>query len=156
MGNLDALRDWGHARDYVRMQWMMLQQDHAEDFVIATGQQHSVREFVRWSAKELGMDLEFSGSGPEEIAVVAGIEGDSCPAIGVGDVVMRVDPRYFRPAEVETLLGDPSKAREKLGWVPEVTVREMCAEMVAADLREAKRAAFLRANGFELPISIEN
>ncbi|MFW5634411.1 MAG: GDP-mannose 4,6-dehydratase [Erythrobacter sp.] len=156
MGNIDALRDWGHAHDYVRMQWMMLQQDKPEDFVIATGQQYSVREFIRWSAEELGLELEFSGEGTDEIATVAGITGDKAPALKVGDVVMRIDPRYFRPAEVETLLGDPAKARELLGWEPEITAREMCAEMVAADLVEARRHAFLKENGFTLPVSIEN
>jgi GDPmannose 4,6-dehydratase len=156
MGNIDALRDWGHAHDYVRMQWMMLQQDEPEDFVIATGQQYSVREFIRWSAEELGIALEFSGEGTDEMATVAAISGDKAPALKVGDVIMRIDPRYFRPAEVETLLGDPSKAREKLGWEPEITAREMCAEMVAADLKEAQRHAFLKANGFDLPVSIES
>ncbi|MEE4207264.1 MAG: GDP-mannose 4,6-dehydratase [Erythrobacter sp.] len=156
MGNIDALRDWGHAHDYVRMQWMMLQQDKPEDFVIATGQQYSVREFIRWSAEELGLELEFSGEGVEEVAKVAGITGEKAPALKLGDVVMRIDPRYFRPAEVETLLGDPAKARELLGWEPEITAREMCAEMVAADLKDAQRHAFLKANGFTLPVSIEN
>lgn len=156
MGNIDALRDWGHAHDYVRMQWMMLQQDEPEDFVIATGQQYAVREFIRWSAEELGLELEFSGEGADEIATVAATSGDKAPALKVGDVIMRIDPRYFRPAEVETLLGDPSKAREKLGWEPEITAREMCAEMVAVDLKQAQRHAFLKANGFELPVSIES
>lgn len=156
MGNIDALRDWGHAHDYVRMQWMMLQQDVPEDFVIATGQQYSVREFIRWSAEELGVALEFSGEATDEIATVASVSGDKAPALKAGDVIMRIDPRYFRPAEVETLLGDPTKAREKLGWEPEITAREMCAEMVAADLKEAQRHAFLKANGFELPVSIES
>jgi GDPmannose 4,6-dehydratase len=156
MGNIDALRDWGHAHDYVQMQWLMLQQDHPEDFVIATGQQFSVREFIRWTAQELGVDLEFSGSGTEEIATVSGVTGDKSPAVKVGDIVVRIDPRYFRPAEVETLLGDPTKAREKLGWEPVITAREMCAEMAAADLKEAQRHAFLKAHGFELPVSIEN
>ncbi|MBY6217883.1 GDP-mannose 4,6-dehydratase [Qipengyuania aquimaris] len=156
MGNIDALRDWGHAHDYVRMQWMMLQQDEPDDFVIATGQQFSVREFIRWSAQELGIELEFSGEGTDEIAMVAAISGNKAPALKVGDVIMRIDPRYFRPAEVETLLGDPSKAREKLGWEPEISAREMCAEMVATDLKEAQRHAFLKANGFELPVSIES
>ena len=156
MGNIDALRDWGHAYDYVRMQWMMLQQEEPDDFVIATGQQYSVREFIRWSAEELGIALEFSGHGLKEVATIASISGDKAPALKVGDVIMRIDPRYFRPAEVETLLGDPSKAREKLGWEPEITAREMCAEMVAADLKEAQRHAFLKANGFELPVSIES
>lgn len=156
MGNIDALRDWGHARDYVRMQWLMLQQNHAEDFVIATGKQYSVREFIRWSAEELGVELEFSGEGVEEIATVAGISGEKAPALKVGDVVMRIDPRYFRPAEVETLLGDPSKAREKLGWEPEITAREMCSEMIETDLKEAQRHAFLKANGFPIPVSFES
>ena len=155
MGNIDALRDWGHARDYVRMQWMMLQQDYADDFVIATGQQYAVREFIRWTAEELGLVLEFTGQGVEEIARVAAKTADRAPALQVGDVVMRIDPRYFRPAEVETLLGDPTKAQEKLGWVPEITARQMCAEMVAADLRDAQRHAFLKANGYDLPVSIE-
>ena len=152
MGNIDALRDWGHAKDYVRMQWMMLQQDAPEDFVIATGKQYSVRDFIIWSAAELGMALEFSGAGLDEIATVAAIAGDMAPGLSVGDVVLRIDPRYFRPAEVETLLGDPSKARQKLGWVPEITVQEMCAEMVAADLGVARRARVLMDHGFDSPI----
>ncbi len=155
MGNLDALRDWGHAKDYVRMQWMMLQQDKPDDFVIATGQQYPVREFIRWSAEELGIELEFSGKGLEETATVASTSGDKAPAVKVGDVIMRIDPRYFRPAEVETLLGDPSKAREAIGWEPEISTREMCAEMVAADLEEARRHAFLKTHGFILPVSTE-
>jgi len=156
MGNMDALRDWGHAKDYVRMQWMMLQQDEPEDFVIATGVQYSVREFITWSAKELGVTLEFSGTGLEEVGVVAAIEGDNAPALNVGDAIVRVDPRYFRPAEVETLLGDPSKAKAKMGWVPEITAQEMCAEMVAADLLAAKRHALLKEHGYDLPVSLEN
>ena len=144
MGNIDSLRDWGHAKDYVRMQWMMLQQDAPEDFVIATGVQYSVREFIQWSARELGLTIEFSGSDVEEIGTVAAIEGDLAPALSVGDVVVRIDPRYFRPAEVETLLGDPAKAKEKLGWMPEITAQEMCADMVREDLKAAKRQALLR------------
>ncbi len=155
MGNLGALRDWGHAKDYVRMQWMMLQQDQPEDFVIATGVQHSVRQFIQWAAAELGMVLEFRGQGVDEVGVVAAITGDKAPAVKVGDTVVRVDPRYFRPAEVETLLGDPSKAREKLGWVPEITVQEMCAEMVAHDLDEARRLRLLRDNGFNVAMARE-
>lgn len=155
MGNIDALRDWGHARDYVRMQWLMLQQDRPEDFVIATGVQYSVREFIIWSARELGLELEFSGEGVAEIATVAGITGDKAPALKVGDVVMRIDPRYFRPAEVETLLGDPSKAKETLGWVPEITAQDMCAEMVAKDLKSARRSVLLKKHGLELPVSLE-
>lgn len=156
LGNMDALRDWGHAKDYVRMQWMMLQQEQPEDFVIATGKQISVREFVRMSAQEAGLELEFSGEGLNEIATVTEITGNYSPGLNVGDVIIRVDPRYFRPAEVETLLGDPTKAKEKLGWVPEITVQEMCAEMVAHDLEQARRHAILRDNGFTTSISTEN
>lgn len=155
LGNMDSLRDWGHAKDYVRMQWMMLQQDVAEDFVIATGKQISVREFVVLSAKELGLALEFSGTGLNEVARVVKNLGSSAPAVKVGDVVVRVDPRYFRPAEVETLLGDPTKAKQKLGWVPEISVEEMCAEMVANDLADAKRHALLKSHGYETPIALE-
>jgi GDPmannose 4,6-dehydratase len=155
LGNMNALRDWGHAKDYVRMQWMMLQQNTPEDFVIATGKQISVREFVTLSAKELGVTLEFSGEGVDEIATVAAIEGDNAEALSVGDVIVRVDPRYFRPAEVETLLGDPSKAKQKLGWEPEITVEEMCAEMVQSDLKVAKQHAILKKHGYSASISKE-
>jgi len=155
MGNLDALRDWGHARDYVRMQWMMLQQDKPEDFVIATGVQYSVRQFIEWSAKELGITLRFEGKGLQEKGIVESIDGDKAPALKVGDVVVQIDPRYFRPAEVETLLGDPSKAKAKLGWTPEITVQEMCQEMVAADLRVAERHALLKAHGHDVSVAIE-
>ncbi len=156
MGNMDALRDWGHAKDYVRMQWMMLQQEKPEDYVIATGVQYSVRQFIEWSAKELGLTLRFEGKGVDEVAVIAAIEGDKAPALKVGDTIVRVDPRYFRPAEVETLLGDPSNAKAKLGWVPEITVQEMCAEMVAEDLKTAQRHALLKLHGYEVPVSVEN
>ena len=156
LGNMNALRDWGHAKNYVRMQWMMLQQDEPEDFVIATGVQYSVRQFIEWSAKELGVTLRFEGQGIDEVAVIEAIEGDNVPALKGGDVIVRVDPRYFRPAEVETLLGDPSKAKEKLGWTPEITTQEMCAEMVAEDLKTAKRHALLKQHGLEVPISVEN
>jgi GDPmannose 4,6-dehydratase len=155
LGNMDALRDWGHAKDYVRMQWMMLQQDVADDFVIATGKQISVREFVRLSAQELGVELEFSGAGVDEIATVKAISGDNAHALTVGDVIVKVDTRYFRPAEVETLLGDPSKAKEKLGWTPEITVEEMCAEMVANDLSNAKQHAILKQHGYNVNVSVE-
>ncbi|WP_102227052.1 GDP-mannose 4,6-dehydratase [Acidimangrovimonas sediminis] len=155
MGNIDSLRDWGHAKDYVRMQWMMLQQEEPEDFVIATGVQYSVREFITWSAAELGITLEFSGEGVEEVATVAAVEGDLAPAVKPGDVIVRIDPRYFRPAEVDTLLGDPSKAKQKLGWVPEITAREMCAEMVAADHKAARRLKLLNEHGLALPVSVE-
>jgi GDPmannose 4,6-dehydratase len=155
MGNIDSLRDWGHAKDYVRMQWMMLQQDAPDDFVIATGKQYSVREFITWSASELGIELDFTGQGIDEIATVTAITGDKAPALKTGDVVMRIDPRYFRPAEVETLLGDPTKAKEKLGWVPEITAQEMCAEMVAEDHKAARRHALLKQHGLDLPVSLE-
>ena len=156
MGNMDALRDWGHAKDYVRMQWMMLQQDQPEDFVIATGVQYSVRQFIEWSAAELGITLEFQGKGPEEKGVVSAVSGDKAPAVRVGDVLVSIDPRYFRPAEVETLLGDPTKAKTKLGWVPEITVQEMCAEMVACDLAQARQHALLKKHGYSTPVSIEH
>ena len=155
MGNLDALRDWGHAKDYVRMQWMMMQQDNPDDFVIATGFQYSVRQFINWSAEELGLTLEFSGEGIDEVGRVVAIKGDNAPALKVGDVIVRIDPRYFRPAEVETLLGDPTKAKEKLGWTPEITVQEMCAEMVSEDLQAAKRHALLKDHGHEVSVSME-
>jgi GDPmannose 4,6-dehydratase len=156
MGNIDSLRDWGHAKDYVRMQWMMLQQDTPEDFVIATGVQYSVREFIEWSGLELGLTIEFSGNGVEEVGTVTAIEGDLAPALSVGDVVMRIDPRYFRPAEVETLLGDPTKAKVKLGWVPEITAQEMCAEMILEDHKAARRSKLLKEHGLEIPVSHEN
>ena len=156
LGNISALRDWGHAKDYVRMQWMMLQQEEPEDFVIATGVQYSVREFVRWSAAELGIELEFEGEGVDEVGRVAAVSGDAAPSVQAGDIIVRVDPRYFRPAEVETLLGDPTKAKEKLGWVPEITTQEMCAEMVAEDLKTARRHALLRQHGLDVPVSLES
>ncbi len=155
LGNLSALRDWGHARDYVRMQWMMLQQDQPDDFVIATGRQMSVREFVRMAAREAGMELAFSGSGVDETATVAKADPAIAPGVKPGDVVVRIDPRYFRPAEVETLLGDPTKAKEKLGWVPEISVEQMCAEMVASDLDEARRHALLKAHGHRVVVARE-
>jgi len=151
LGNIDSLRDWGHAKDYVRMQWMMLQQDEPEDYVIATGQQYSVRQFLIWSAEELGFSIRFEGSGVNETAVVEAVSSDSAPAVSPGQIVMRIDPRYFRPAEVETLLGDPAKAKAKLGWTPEISVRELCAEMVAEDLMRAQRRRLLRDHGLGLP-----
>ena len=155
LGNMDALRDWGHAKDYVRMQWMMLQQDEPDDFVIATGKQISVREFVTLSAKEAGIELVFSGEGVDEIATASAVDHEKSPAINVGDVIVRVDPRYFRPAEVETLLGDPTKAKEKLGWVPEITVEEMCSEMVSFDLEKAKQHALLKKHGHNVSVAHE-
>ena len=137
MGNLDALRDWGHAKDYVRMQWMMLQQEKAEDFVIATGKQFSVRQFIEWSASELGIKLKFEGDGINEVAVVDFVEGDKATCVKEGDIIVRVDPKYFRPAEVETLLGDPSYAESQLGWLPEISTFEMCKEMISEDFKKA-------------------
>jgi GDPmannose 4,6-dehydratase len=156
MGNMDALRDWGHAKDYVRMQWMVMQQDEPEDFVIATGKQYSVREFIAWSAGELGITVAFEGEGLAEKGIVQSVEGDLAPALKPGDVIVQVDPRYFRPAEVETLLGDPTKAKERLGWVPEITAQEMCAEMVEEDLKTAQRHALLKKHGLGLPVTLEN
>ena len=156
LGNLDALRDWGHAKDYVRMQWMMLQQECPEDFVIATGLQYSVRQFVKWSAAELGIELEFKGEGEGEYAIVSNIVGNSSPALEIGNVIVKVDSKYFRPSEVETLQGNPSKAKTKLGWVPEITAQEMCSEMVTYDLQEAKRTKLLKENGYDIPLQSES
>ena len=155
MGNIDALRDWGHARDYVRMQWMMLQQDSPEDYVIATGIQHSVRDFIRWSAAELGLQLTFKGKGIHETATVTKVTSDRAASVKPGDVIMRIDPRYFRPAEVDTLLGDPTKAQAQLGWSPQITAQQMCAEMIAEDLQTARRHALLKEHGLSLPMTIE-
>jgi GDPmannose 4,6-dehydratase len=156
MGNIDSLRDWGHAKDYVRMQWMMLQQNAPEDFVIATGVQYSVREFIKWTAEELGIALRFDGTGVEERALVEAVTSNHAPFIKPGKVIMRIDPRYFRPAEVNTLLGDPTKAKERLGWIPDITAQEMCAEMVAEDLKTARRHRLLREHGLNIPVSIAN
>ena len=155
MGNLNALRDWGHAKDYVRMQWMMLQQDKPDDFIIATGVQYSVRQFIEWSAKELGITIHFEGKGINEKGIVAAIKGDNIPAIKVGDVIVQIDQRYFRPAEVQTLLGDPTKAKQILGWVPEITAQEICTEMVAEDLKIAQRQAILKQHGHDISVSVE-
>jgi GDPmannose 4,6-dehydratase len=155
MGNMDALRDWGHAKDYVRMQWMMLQQDKPQDFVIATGVQYSVRDFITWTSAALGIAVKFEGQGINEVAKVAAITGDNAPALKVGDVVVKVDPRYFRPTEVETLLGDPAKAKTELGWIPEITAQDMCKEMVEHDLSQAKQHALLKKNGYEVNVSVE-
>jgi GDPmannose 4,6-dehydratase len=156
MGNIDALRDWGHAKDYVRMQWMMLQQDTPEDYVIATGVQYSVRQFVQWAAEDLGLRLRFEGKGVDEVAVVDAVLSNNAPAVKPGQIVLRIDPRYFRPAEVETLLGDPTKAKEKLGWTPQITAQVMCREMVQEDLRTAKRHRLLKEHGLDFPVSLEN
>jgi GDPmannose 4,6-dehydratase len=156
MGNIDALRDWGHAKDYVHMQWLMLQQDKPDDFVIATGVQFTVREFIIRSAKQLGITLKFEGTAENEKAIVANIEGDKAPALKVGDVIVQIDPRYYRPTEVETLLGDPTKAKTKLGWVPEITLDQMIVEMVANDLDQAKQHALLSKHGFSVAVGKEN
>ncbi len=156
MGNLDALRDWGHAKDYVRMQWLMLQQDVPEDFVIATGKQISVRTFIEKSAAELGIALKWQGTKEAEVGIVASVAGDKAPAVKNGDTLVRIDPRYYRPTEVETLLGDPAKAKAKLGWVPEITLEQMIHEMVAADLDEAKQVALLREHGYAAPLARED
>lgn len=149
LGNLDSLRDWGHAKDYVRMQWMMLQQNKPEDFVIASGSQYSVRDFINFAAENLGLSLKFEGSGVNEIATVTKINGANAPALAVGDVIVRIDPVYFRPSEVHSLLGDPSKARDKLGWQPEISVKELCQEMISSDLSDAKKTRFLKDNGLD-------
>jgi len=149
LGNMSALRDWGHARDYIEMQWLMLQQEVADDFVIATGVQYSVRQFVEFSAAELGITLRFEGTDAEEVGIVESVTGDKAKC-KVGDVVVKVDPRYFRPTEVETLLGDPTKAKEKLGWTPKTTLRELVKEMVEADYSSAKRDALVKLAGFEV------
>lgn len=146
LGNLDALRDWGHAKDYVKMQWLMLQANEPDDFVIATGVQHSVRQFVIWAAAELGITMTFEGYGESEVGIVSDISGHLAPALNVGDIICRVDPRYYRPAEVETLLGDPSKAKKTLGWKPSTTVQEMCSEMVREDLKWATSQKLLKNN----------
>ena len=148
LGNMSALRDWGHAKDYVEMQWLMLQQAQPEDFVIATGVQYSVRQFVEFAAQELGITIRFSGEGAAEIGTVAKVEGDKARC-KVGDVIVKVDPRYFRPTEVETLLGDPSKAKQKLGWVPTTTLPELVREMVEADYTSAQRDSLVKRAGFQ-------
>jgi len=189
MGNIDALRDWGHAKDFVRMQWLMLQQDHPEDFCIATGKQYSVRQFIEKTATALGMQIRWEGKGVNEVgywtnlpkAVIASAapviasearqsmtpESMDCHVVPPRNdesrgarndelqPIIRIDPRYFRPTEVETLLGDPTKAKQKLGWVPEITLDEMITEMAATDLAEAKKHALLKLNGYTVNVSVE-
>lgn len=147
LGNLDALRDWGHARDYVAMQWLMLQQEQAEDFVIATGQQVSVRTFVDTAAAELGLRIDWTGTAEQETGTVAAAPPES--AVRLGQVIVRVDPRYYRPTEVETLLGDPTKARERLGWTPTTTFSELVSEMMREDLKGARRDDLVKQHGYE-------
>jgi len=149
LGNMSALRDWGHARDYVEMQWLMLQQDKPEDFVIATGVQYSVRQFVEFAAQELGIGITFSGQGDAEIGIVSSVSDPERARCKVGDVVVKVDPRYYRPTEVETLLGDPSKAKAKLGWEPKTTLRELVQEMTQSDYQAARRDSLVKSAGFQ-------
>jgi GDPmannose 4,6-dehydratase len=155
MGNMDSLRDWGHAKDFVRMQWMMMQQEQPEDFVIATGVQYSVRQFIEMAASELGITLRWEGTGVDEKGFVDTLQGNKAPGLKVGQNLVAIDPRYFRPAEVETLLGDPTKAKEKLGWVPQITLQEMISEMVAFDFDEAKKHALLKNEGYSVSVSRE-
>jgi GDPmannose 4,6-dehydratase len=155
MGNIDALRDWGHAKDYVRMQWLMLQQDTAEDYVIATGQQISVRAFIEQAATQLGITIEWSGTGVDEIGTISAVSANADVTAKVGDVIVRIDPRYFRPAEVETLLGDATKAKTQLGWVPEISLDMMIEEMVAHDLAKARQHTLLRDHGYQIAVSTE-
>ncbi len=155
LGNMDALRDWGHAKDYVEMQWLMLQQEQPDDFVIATGVQYSVRQFVEFAAAELGITLRWEGSGVAEQGFVAALSGENAPALKVGQKIVAVDPRYFRPTEVETLLGDPTKAKEKLGWVPKTTLQDLVSEMAQADLLDAKRTRLLNDHGYAVLVPKE-
>jgi GDPmannose 4,6-dehydratase len=155
MGNIDALRDWGHAKDYVEMQWLMLQQETPDDFVIATGVQYSVREFINKTVEQLGIELAWEGEGVNEQGRVSAITGDKAPGRKVGDIIVKIDPRYFRPTEVETLLGNPAKAKEKLGWVPKITLDEMIEEMVAYDLDKAMQHALLKSKGFNVSVGRE-
>ncbi len=155
LGNLDSKRDWGHARDYVEMQWLMLQQDTPRDYVIATGKQISVREFASMAAECAGIELTFEGSGVEEIAIVSNVNVSKCPGIKQGDVIIRVDPRYFRPTEVETLLGDASQAHQDLGWSPSTTVEALCEEMMDNDLELARQHALLSEHGFDVPVATD-
>lgn len=148
MGNLNSIRDWGHAKDYVIMQWMMLQQNKPKDYVIATGQHVTVRQFILWSAGELGIELRFDGNGLNEKAIVVSIKGDRAPALNIGDTIIRIDPRYFRPSEVDSLLGDATKAKEDLGWESKITAKELCAEMINEDFKEATRQSIIKKNGY--------
>ena len=155
LGNMDALRDWGHARDYVEMQWLMLQQERPEDFVIATGRQYSVRHFVEVAAAELDIGIAWEGSGLDERGVISSITGEKCGGARIGQTIVAVDARYFRPTEVETLLGDPTKAREKLGWTPKTSFETMVREMVAHDLDTARRNRLIKSHGYSVAISLE-
>jgi len=150
LGNLNALRDWGHAKDYIKMQWMMLQAKEPDDYCIASGEHYSIRDFLIWSATNLGIEIEFVGNGLDEVGVIRAIKNDFTAHLKIGDIIVRVDKRYFRPAEVESLLGDPSKAKLKLGWSPSITAKEMCAEMIDEDLKIAKKNKLLKDNKFPI------
>lgn len=156
IGNIDSLRDWGHARDYVRLQWMMLQGELPKDYVISTGEQHSVRDFIRWAAADAGIGIRFTGDQLNEVGIVDTVDPDLAPGVSPGDVIVRIDRRYFRPAEVDTLLGDSSAAQADLGWIPSMGARELCAEMVAADLEAAKQMALLKAFGYPALVTAES
>ena len=156
LGNLNSLRDWGHAKDYVKMQWMMLQQENPKDYVIATGKQHSVREFIVWAASALGIELKFVGKGIKEVGIVVDVSSDLPLKVSVGQKIIKVHPRYFRPTEVDSLLGDASKAKKDLGWKSEITVQEMCKEMIEEDYKVASRAVLLKENKLDLPNSIQD
>jgi GDPmannose 4,6-dehydratase len=151
LGNLDANRDWGHAKDYVQMQWMMLQQEKPEDYVIATGRQASVRDFIKLVAMHLGVQMRFEGTGPKEVGIVDSVNADDRCRVKPGDQIIRVDPRYFRPTEVEHLLGDASKARVRLGWEPKVSLEQLAKEMVQHDLRRAEKKVLLNSHGYSDP-----
>jgi len=156
LGNLSSLRDWGHAKDYVKMQWLMLQQENPKDYVIATGKQHSVREFIIWAASALGIELEFMGKGIDEVGIVVQISGQLPLKLSIGQKIIKVHPRYFRPTEVDSLLGDASKAKKELGWKSEITVQEMCKEMIEEDYKVARRAVLLKENKLKFPNSIQD
>lgn len=155
MGNLDSLRDWGHAKDYVEMQWLMLQQDTPEDFVIATGKQYSVREFIKWSAHHAGIELQFTGHGTDEVGIAIAVDKKLAPSVDVGQVIIKINTNFYRPAEVETLLGDATYAKKRLGWEPKISAMDMCAEMVQNDLQEAKTMLLLKHNGLDQEITVE-
>ena len=155
MGNISSLRDWGHAKDYVRMQWLMLQKDTPSDYVIATGKQYTVRDFIQWTGESLGIEIAFENSGLNEIGRVVNVDGDKAPKVSEGQIIVRIDERYFRPAEVDTLLGDSTKAKNDLNWIPTISAQEMCKEMVEEDLKSAKRAVLLAEHNLDIPTSLE-
>ncbi len=156
MGNLNALRDWGHAKDFVEMQWLMLQQKKPEDYVIASGKQHSIRAFISWASDFLGIKIKFKGKGLKEVGVVESIKGNKCPQVKEGDVIIRVDKRYFRPSEVDSLLGDSSKAKKNLGWTPKISAKQMCKEMIEHDYEIAKKNSLLKEHGHKVNIFSED